>query len=368
MIERLRIGQMLRAAVADGVAPAIAFSVSRGEAPPQYWFAGREGPEAEADPVSATTRFDLASLTKPLTTATWVLQQVEHGRLELDDAVGAHLEISEEALARVPIWRLLNHTAGLPAHRRYFTGLGPSVRQSGGFERARGALRRMLCHTALDREPGADEVYSDLGFLLLEWIAERVDLTLTRRWPDLPGHGPTALHFRPSAEPPPPAPGYAPTERCALRGRLVRGQAHDENAWVIGGVAGHAGAFGTIGAVHHMGRLWLRTLAGDGRALNISPELAREAVNRKWMHPRGTRILGWDTPTPGRSSAGQHFGRRAIGHLGFTGTSIWMDPEADVVMVLLTNRISPSRDNPGIRRLRPALHDAAWGWLGGGFT
>lgn len=371
MIERLRIDQALRAAVVDGVAPAIAFAVSRGEAPPQCWFAGREGPEPDAPPCNASTRFDLASLTKPLCTTIWILRLIEAGRLDFERPIGASIRVADPALAAVPLWRLMSHTAGLPAHRRYFEGLGPALLQSGRFDRARAALRRMLASGGLAMAPGAAEEYSDLGFLLIEWIAEAADGPLAARWPSLPGHGPDALHFRPvgaATAAPDSATGYAPTERCALRGRLLRGEVHDENAWVMGGVAGHAGLFGDVLAVHDLARRWMRALAGDADALGIAPGLARAAVDRRWMHPRGTRVLGWDTPTPGRSAAGRGFGRLAFGHLGFTGTSLWLDPHADVVMVLLTNRVCPTRDNESIRAFRPAIHDAAWAWLRSRFT
>lgn len=366
MSARLRVGQMLRAAVADGVAPAIAFAVSRGDDPPLTWFAGKVTPPGV--PTGAETRFDLASLTKPLTTTTWILRLVDAGRLNLERPIGSLLPLRDPTLGAAPVWRLMNHTAGLPAHRRYFAGLGRAVQRSGRFDRARSAIRGMLARTTPDASPGAGEVYSDLGFMLLAWIGEAIDGPLDARWPELPGHGSDALHMRPAREPPDPAPGYAPTERCPLRERVLQGEVHDENAWVMGGIAGHAGTFGDLAAVHGMGRRWLRALGGDPEALGVGPALARACIDRRWMHPRGTRVLGWDTPTPGRSSAGSGFGRRTIGHLGFTGTSIWIDPDAEVVMVLLTNRVHPTRENPGIQRLRPALHDAAWDCIRSGFT
>lgn len=378
MSAALRVEQLMRAAVGDGTAPAIAFSVKCGDAPARRWYVGhhRPGPEHSSDPgrrCGPETIWDLASLTKPLTTLPWALRLIEDGRLALDRPIGAWVELDDPALAETPLWRLLNHTTGLPAHREYFRGLGPMVLQSRRFDRAAAAIRRMLRQTALDRAPGVGEVYSDLGFLLLETICAQVDRPLGEVWPTLPGHSAKApterLHQRPLGGPNAVVgEAYAATERCPWRQRLLQGEVHDDNAWTMGGIAGHAGTFGTLAAVEAMGRAWLDALAGRPSALGIGSALARTCIERRWMHPRGTRALGWDTPTPGRSSAGRHFGPRAFGHLGFTGTSLWIDPDRDVVMVLLANRVSPSRANTAIRALRPALHDAGWAILESRFT
>ncbi|MCA9541193.1 MAG: serine hydrolase [Myxococcales bacterium] len=361
MPDLIRIEGLIRAAIAQKVAPAIAFSVSQADEAPLLWFSGAHRPPPDAGLCDHHTRFDLASLTKPLTTTLWALQLVSAGRLDLDAPLGDALPLADAALAHAPVWRLLNHTAGLPAHRPYFRGLGAGPMQRGTFDAARAALRRMLAATECASPPGAEEVYSDLGYLLLEWLCETRDRALAERWKDLPGHGPDSLHFRAlSAATATADARYAATEACPWRRRMLQGEVHDENCWVMGGIGGHAGLFGTLPAVHHLARRWLQTIRGEDAGLGLRLDLAMAATDRKWMHPRGTRVLGWDTPTPGRSSAGRHFGRNAIGHLGFTGTSIWLDPDADVVMVLLTNRVCPSRENQGIRALRPTLHDAGW--------
>ncbi len=380
MSAALRVEQLIRAAVGAGTAPAIAFSVTQGDTPPRRWYAGHHRPASApandpgVDPgrrCGPETIWDLASLTKPLTTLPWALRLVEAGRLALDSPLGLLCALDDPALREAPLWRLLSHTSGLPAHREYFRGLGPPVLQTGRFDRAASTVRRMLAQTPVDAAPGAGEVYSDLGFLLLEMICAGVDRPLAEVWPTLPGHGsdPRGLHQRPLSTPAPAVDeACAATERCAWRKRLLQGEVHDDNAWTMGGVAGHAGTFGTLAAVEAMGRAWLDALADRPSALGIGSALARRCVDRRWMHPRGTRVLGWDTPTPGRSSAGRRFGPRAFGHLGFTGTSLWIDPDHEVVMVLLANRVSPSRANTAIRALRPALHDAGWATLESRFT
>lgn len=355
MREQHRITQLIQQAIADGVAPAIAFSVEhRGQR--TTWYAGQHGPGLHEPATSATTRFDLASLTKPLTTALWALRLASDGRLDLTAPIGHYLTVQPVPLRQAPVWRLLNHTSGLPAHRPYFEGLGPQVLRSGDHAGARRTIQRMVCNTTLESAPGTQERYSDLGYLLLAWICESVDAPLAAVWPSLPGHGPDALHFTPSAD----NGRYAATEQCPWRRALLRGQVHDDNCWVLGGVEGHAGLFGTLDAVADAGRNWLDAIRGVRPLPGVAPSVLAHSVSVHRMHPRGTHVLGWDTPTPGRSTAGQFLGRHAIGHLGFTGTSLWIDPDAELVMTLLTNRVCPSRNNQAHRPFRPRIHDAGW--------
>ncbi len=361
MAEALRVGHLVRQGVAEGVASAIAFAIDVADGAGRAWYAGHRSPDPGAPPCDEATVFDLASLTKPLTTTLWTMRLVAAGRLSLEAPVGDLAPVSDPGLASTPLWRLLDHTSGLPPHRRYYEGLGPSVLRSGRHAAARSALRRMLAATTPEWPPGRREIYSDLGFLLLEWICERADAPLGERWSGLAGHGEDALHFRPL--PAAPDPLCAATEQCPWRGRVMQGEVHDDNAWTIGGIAGHAGLFGTLEAVRGAGRAWLRALRGDGAGLGLPDDVVPAWTARRWMHPQGTRVLGWDTPTPGASSSGRHFGRTAVGHLGFTGTSIWLDPVAGVSMVLLTNRVCPSRDSVAIRAYRPAIHDAGHAWI-----
>ncbi len=358
----MRVAHLLRQAAAEGVAPALAFGIDRA-GQTRRWFAGRLQPNREAPLCGPETVFDLASLTKPLCTATWCATLVGGGRLDLATPIGDLLPVTDRALAVCPVRRLLSHTSGLPAHRPYFSGLGGRVLAGGAHETARAGLRRMLLRAEPESEPGQREVYSDLGFLLLEATCEAVDGPLAQRWTSLPDHGVHGLHFRPL-----PGEGdpevYAATEDCPWRGRRLVGEVHDENAWTMGGVAGHAGLFGTLDAVLGASRRVLNAVRGDDGLGAVAAQL-RAFVDPRVIHPLGTHVLGWDTPTPGASSSGTRFGRRSFGHLGFTGTSVWIDPDADVVMVLLTNRVCPTRSHTAIRALRPALHDAAWDALGG---
>lgn len=366
----LRVRQLMRKALAEHVAPAIAFGVVRSNSIVLCELAGRTRPDGP--PVTPATIYDLASLTKPLTTTLWFWHLHAHGRIDLDTPIGEVVSVAAPALAECPVWRLLTHTTGLPAHRPFFEGLGRSVLHSGRHASARTAIRRMIAHTTLVVQPGEREIYSDLGYLLLEQICEAISAPLENAWPGLPGHGVDALHFRPLAdhastskadaatEADAATASYAATEACPWRERLLQGEVHDDNCWTLGGVGGHAGTFGTLNATLSAAQAWLRAARGDGRALELPDDVVPMSLLARWRHPLGGRVLGWDTPSAVGSTAGQHFGPRSFGHLGFTGTSIWIDPDADVGMVLLTNRVCPSRASTGIRWLRPQLHDVAW--------
>ena len=355
-----RIEHILQAAIDDGVTPGLAFGISRHDETPRFWFAGQHSHLKDAEPVEATTIFDLASLTKPLSTTLWVLRLIDEGRLDLNHRIGELVETSSAQLSALPLWQLMNHTSGLAAHRCYYERVGTEVLRTQNFELGQQFIREQVRTAELAYEPGEKEQYSDLGYLLLQYICESVGGTLGDVWAELPGHGPELLHFNDLNQRVGPLNAYAATEHCPWRHRLLQGEVHDDNCWSLGGIAGHAGLFGTVESVHHAGLAWLNGANGDGRSLSLAPDIVTESLSRHRMHPTGSRVLGWDTPSSGASTSGSYYGPRSFGHLGFTGTSIWIDPDEGIVMTLLTNRVCPSRDNWGIRKLRPLLHDAAW--------
>jgi serine-type D-Ala-D-Ala carboxypeptidase len=348
----------------SGVAPAIALGVSTDSQPARYWFYGTHVHNSEGLATSADTVFDLASLTKPLTTTLWCLRLVQNGLLNLDQPIDTWLDMQSPLLRGCPLWRLLNHTSGLPAHRPYFSGLGPATQRNGLHQNAKSSVRRMLRATVPLKPPGETEIYSDLGYLALEEICEKASNPLEMAWETLPGHGCGRLHFQPVGLSSP-TPLYAATELCPWRQQTVQGEVHDDNCWTIGGVGGHAGLFGRIADVHWMGEQWLAAMKSEEHSLGIGPEVMSRVTDARLIHANGTRLLGWDTPSPGISSAGQYFSRRSIGHLGFTGTSLWIDPDESVVVTLLTNRVCPSRDDIRIRSLRPEVHDLVRQWIAG---
>jgi CubicO group peptidase (beta-lactamase class C family) len=315
----------------------------------------------DAAPVRRDTLFDLASLTKVVATTTLAMRAVDERRLSLADRIAAFLpEWSGPARSGVTIRHVLAHSSGLPAWL-------PLFRTCAG----RDEFQRAICGLPLDFTPGSAARYSDLGFILLGFIiadaaGEPLDAQFDRTWSVLWGGAPGHQGVRGEVlEPPllyvgyvPPAawrPRIAPTEAGPPRDRPLIGEAHDDNCRALGGVAGHAGLFGTAAGVGAFARLVL-----DARAGSESPLARPETVavfTARQREPGSSRALGWDTMLP-TSSCGSRMSPSAFGHTGFTGTSLWIDPDAGVYVVLLTNCVHPSREGNAIRRVRPAVHDS----------
>ena len=319
-------------------------------------------------PVDASTAFDLASLTKPIATATRWAQVLTRGKSEVDLDMPLHAVLAEArgtALGIASLRQLLGHAAGTPAWCDFWTptlGLPPPQRAV--------RVRHAVLATGLEAPAGARAVYSDLGYLALGFALEALD----GRPLDEQFHGEIAeplgggLHFRRAGRPPPePMRSVAATEidsaRCPT-GRPLQGEVHDSNAAALDGVAGHAGLFGSAADVLAWAQAWRDLLhATPGRGpnpLGIDPAVARQLVTSA-AAPGTTWRLGWDTPTQPGSTAGSRAPGDALGHLGFTGTSVWIAPSANACVVLLTNRVHPSRlAAEGIRALRPHFHDSVW--------
>jgi CubicO group peptidase (beta-lactamase class C family) len=286
--------------------------------------------------VTADTIYDLASLTKVIATTTRAMQAVEQGALSLDARVSDHLSAWRgDDRDAVTIADLLEHTSGLTAYLPFFRD-----------HHGRAEFERAICTLPLEYAPRTRSIYSDLGFIVLAFILEDVGFGLERT-PDLP---PLPIFNPPKAW----KDRIAPTELDLWRGRLLQGEVHDENAWALGGVAGHAGLFGTAAGVGVFARDVLNGLRG---ATTFARAETFARFVRKSTVPGSSRALGWDTMLP-TSSCGTQFTARAVGHTGFTGTSLWIDPELDLYVVLLTNRVHPSRDNNAIQPVRRAVHDA----------
>ena len=337
---------VLEEALASRVFPAAAIEVGTATRPLWQQALGRltfnpASPRADADTV-----FDLASLTKVLSTTPLVMRQIERGAVGLDDPVAGHVG-TWQGVDRdsVTIRDLLAHCSGLPAHRPLYVNHAGSA----AFEAAISAL-------PLEYVPRSRSLYSDLDFILLGILLERL-APLSRQFDALRAQMTIAgdLQFNPPAAW---TRRTAPTRHSDVRHRLLAGEVDDENAWALGGVAGHAGLFGTASAVGECARHVLQVLGGRSGA--FSREMLRTMIARRLDVPGSSRALGWDTMLP-TSSCGSRMSAAAFGHTGFTGTSLWIDPERDVYVVLLTNRVHPQPgDAAVIRQVRREVHDAVF--------
>jgi CubicO group peptidase (beta-lactamase class C family) len=314
---------------------------------------GKLSYDAKAAAAIPNTMYDIASLTKAVATTTLVAKLVEGDfavPLDLDAKIERYLPEwangpNADWRHRVTVRHLLTHTSGLPAFKEYW-------RTSKGKQ---DTLARIFAEP-LEYDPGTKEIYSDLGIILMAEIVER----LTGRTLDGLAKSTifSPLSMKDTMYRPPKElwPQTAPTEiDNNLRYRLVQGEVHDENAFAIGGVSGHAGLFSTAPDL----AAFCQMLLNGG--IYAHQRILRRAMIAQFTAPQplsgGTRTLGWAVPTEGGSS-GHYFSARSFGHTGFTGTSIWIDPDRQLFVVLLTNRVHPTRENTKIQQVRPALHDA----------
>ena len=346
------VESLLQEGVAEGVFPGAVLLVSRSG---RILLQHACGVLSRANPRRTTTStvFDLASLTKPLATTLAVMHLVQGGHLRLDDLLGVVLPaFAGTDKHPLTLEQLLSHTSGLPDYRPWFRELGTMP-----FWERRRRLQERLRSEPLVCPPGERAVYSDLDFMLLGWAVEAVSGRRLDRYLDDSVYSPLGVRsvFFIDLQQPRPAGSYAATERCDWRGRLIEGEVHDEHAHVLGGISGHAGLFGTAAGVHALIRELLRAYHTPGGGRVFHHETVRRFFRRV---PGSDKALGFDMPAPAGSSCGCHFPPTAIGHLGFTGTSFWVRLEDSTAVVLLTNRVHPTRDNIAIRRFRPALHDA----------
>jgi CubicO group peptidase (beta-lactamase class C family) len=338
---------LLEAAVDDRAFPAAVIEVGTSSRVLWQGAFGRLHDDPEAPPTALDSVFDLASLTKPLASTTLVLQLVDRGRLLLEDEVKRWLpQWRGSDRDRVTVGDLLAHCSGLTAHL-------PLYRDHEGWRE----FEATICSLPLEYAAGTRAVYSDLGFILLGLIVERVaDRGLDGQFAALTRElGISELAYRPPIEW---RARTAPTGLDAWRGRVLQGEVHDRNAWALGGVAGHAGLFGTASAVGALSRAWLAPFLDTVTQASplAAPELLR-AFARRTAIPGSSRALGWDTMRP-TSSCGTLMHATAIGHTGYTGTSLWLDLARDLYVVLLTNRVHPTDRNEAILAIRPRVHDA----------
>ncbi len=369
-----QVRELLAAGVAAGVFPGCSLIVGRSREILLEESAGRLGLEDGDRAVSGRTLYDLASLTKPLLTTSCVMMLVSRGSLGLDDALVRWIpafagEQAPPVRRLLSVRDLLSHCSGLPAHRPYFAAMDPA-------QPDRAAVVVAAVAEDLEQRSGHLAVYSDIGFILLGELIEIVSGRSLGEFAAEELFGPLGLEigFHAGSEGEavrPGSPDIAPCGHCSWRGSIVHGTVQDENAHAMGGAAGHAGLFADVRQVHTLVAEYVEAAAGRGRVLDSA--LVREF----WSRRRGpleavagepsdrpaTWALGWDTPSPGVSSAGTFVSADAVGHLGYTGTSVWVDRDRGVHVVLLSNRVHPNPANEKIKLFRPKLHDAVFSTL-----
>lgn len=375
----------------EGVAPGLAATVLRGGRLVHASEHGDARLEPERAPLTPGHHFDVASLTKVMATTTLAAIMVDCGEVGLDDPAARFLPgFEQRGKGSITLRHLLAHSGGLPAWRPYFQAVKEDavgrhaflpaverdpVRLGEALARGRELVRRAVLAEEPERPPGDGTVYSDPGFMALGWALEAAGGAPLDRLCRERVFGPLALagtffvdevaEARRGADRLGDREGraFAATSRSPHRGEVSCGAVDDENAWALGGVAGHAGLFSTARDVAALGQAWLEALAGrDG-------PVGRETA-RRFAAPvaPGGRSLGWDRPTPGTTALGSRLGRGplgAIGHLGYTGCSLWVDLDAGVVCALLTNHVHPGgADKERMRLYRRRFHDAVAEALG----
>lgn len=324
-------------AVDAGVFPSAGVDVGDSNGP--LW---QDGLAAAVD-----TPFDLASLTKPIATGSLFMRLVGDSRVVLDDVVrDSFREWRAADRESVTIRDLLEHSSGLPAR---LVDQPPSTRRE---------FEHEICTIRLEYEPRTTSIYSDLGFILLGFLAaDRGGAPIDVQFRSIAERTGARLMFRP---PPPMKAQAAPTTPLAedlRRGETLQGIVHDNYAAALGGVAGHAGLFGSAEAVGMFARVVLRAARGDaGGPYPFTPELVRLFTTRTRV-PGSSRALAWDTMLT-TSSCGTRMSTSAFGHVGYTGTSLWIDPERNRYFVLLTNHARGTASRDALRDVRRAFHDA----------
>ena len=361
---------VLEDAVRDGVFPGAVVLVRQAGEVVYRKAHGYRSLEPAQTPLNEDIVFDLASLTKPLATTIALMRFVAERKVRLDDRISRFFpNFGTHGKTTITIRQLLSHSSGLPAHQPYFEELRKRKRKVGqlatmGSQSARDFIYAQLQREKVAYEPGSQSLYSDLGFMLLGALVEDMSgMSLDQYcWEKI--YRPLGLQ----------ATGFinletlrqkkleaatemiAPTERCPWRKRVLCGEVHDDNAYAMGGVAGHAGLFAPIDDVDRLVNSLVECYAGAHAFLPAT--VVREFWTMNSAVPQSTWACGWDTPSPQGSSAGDFFSPGSVGHLGFTGTSVWIDLDRKIHVVVLSNRVHPQRNNDKITAFRPVLHNA----------
>jgi CubicO group peptidase (beta-lactamase class C family) len=346
-----RLDSIIQVGLAEGAAPGASVAVGRYGRLVFIKGYGTLDYAPDAPAVSPRTIYDLASLTKVVATTTSAMILEETGKLDLDKPVAFYVpELNAPDKAGITVRMLLTHSGGFEAYAPLYSAANGSLR-------GRAAYLAAINQRPLQYPPGTQTIYSDWDMVLMQAVIERISGVSLDQYAD--GHifrqlGMLDTRFRPDTNDRAVRERIAPTTQDSLRGGRLRGTVHDANAWALGGVSGHAGLFSTARDLAIFAQFLL-----DGGTFDQVRILAPQTIAR-WtsrQNVAGSRALGWDTPAPG-SSAGRYFSPRSFGHTGYTGTSLWIDPEKGVFVVLLMNRVTLRGEATRHVQLRRDVADA----------
>lgn len=362
------VEEAFKEAVAQGVFPGAVVLAGKGDEIVFERAFGCRSLVPEKTPMQLETIFDLASLTKPLATTVAVMLLVREKKIRLEDRVTRFFaNFGVFGKTHITFRHLLAHCSGLPAWQPYYEDIVKGEKEGRiNFVASRAA--KSYVFERIHREkavapPGTQSLYSDLGFMLLGEVVEEITgWTLDRYCQDriFKPMGLRSTSFvdltqlklrrlQPAKE------MIAPTENCSWRKKVLCGEVQDDNAYAMGGVAGHAGLFSSARDIHLQITRLKRCMRGEDSYLPAP--LVKEFFARDETINGSTYALGWDTPSAENSLSGSMFSPSAIGHFGFTGTSVWWDLERDCHVILLSNRVHPSRSTDKIKAFRPNVHD-----------
>ena len=350
-----RIADFIKKGAEDGVYPGAVLLIARGGKIVFFRETGYLSLIPEHVPMKKDTIFDLASLTKVLATTLAVMRLVDQERVGLDQPLSEIIRSPLKDKGGLTPRLILNHSGGFAAWKPFYPDL-VKIEQ----KKRKNFLRELIIDEPPAYRPGEASIYSDLGFMLLEWIIEEASGMQLDPFMKIDFYKPLSLKrtFLSNGSIPPQfkKDEIAPTEDCPWRKRILQGEVHDENAYALGGHSGHSGLFGDAEDILSIIDMLRGHYRGE-RHDYLKPEIVREFFRRQDIVKESSWALGWDTPSATNSSSGEYFSIHSAGHLGFTGSSLWMDLDRDITVIFLTNRVHPTRDNQRIKAFRPALHD-----------
>jgi CubicO group peptidase (beta-lactamase class C family) len=356
------IKKILEKGILEGIFPSAAAGISFGlgkEKKELITYCGNATLYPKKRELKKNDFFDIASLTKPLATTLAILCLIKEKKIDIEEKLPSLLGKKIKGKKNIINTRqLLSHSSGFPAHREYFTIL-KNIKNTDKNE----FVENCILEEALEFEPGTKSLYSDLGFILLGRIIEKKSGYSLAHYVEekvlKPLNLENKIFYNPLFE------GkktlnktdFVATEICSWRKKILSGEVHDDNCYTMGGVTGHSGLFGNIEGLTTYAGIILDLWKGARTHPNINKEDLQSFLSRQQKISESSWALGFDTPGAKESSSGKQFSKKSVGHLGFTGTSFWIDPEKEVVIVLLSNRVHPSRENINIKQFRPYFHD-----------